>query len=149
MQYSFTKEIDDKKELYKNILNLNPFLLENNTNQINKIYEFLNSPKPLLLINGFLGTGKEPIVDHALTFKAQDTILLKYNCFETTILDDILLSFFDDFRKLTAQNIIQAPKAKFENFTQKITAYFDYINKPIVIVINSFEEIINFVNSGR
>ena len=142
MQYSFTKEIDDKKELYKNILNLNPFLLENNTNQINKIYEFLNSPKPLLLINGFLGTGKEPIVDHALTFKAQDTILLKYNCFETTILDDILLSFFDDFRKLTAQNIIQAPKAKFENFTQKITAYFDYINKPIVIVINSFEEIL-------
>lgn len=142
MKYCFTKELEDKKELYRNITDINPFLLENNNNQINKIFSFLNSQKPLLLINGFLGTGKDKIVSHTMAFRNENTILLTYNCFETTILDDILLSFFDDFRKLTAQNIIQTPKAKFENFTQKITAYFETIEKPVIIVLNSFEEIL-------
>lgn len=142
MKYVFTKELEDKKELEKNITGLNPFLLENNIKQINKIFAFLQSDKPLLLVNGFLGTGKDKIVTHTLSFKSEDALLLTYNSFETTILDDILLSFFDDFKKLTALNIIQTPKAKSENFTQKITAYFDSIQRPIIIVINSFEEIL-------
>lgn len=142
MAYCFTKDLEDKKELLKNVTNLNPFLLENNSNQVNKIFAFLNSQKQLLLINGFLGTGKTSIVNHVLQFKSKNSIVLRYNCFETTILDDILLSFFDDFRKLAAQNIIRVPKAKSENFTQKISAYFDVIENPVIVVINSFEEIL-------
>ena len=142
MEYCFTKGLSDKKDLSKSSADINPFLLENNTNQVNKIYNFLESETPLLLVNGFLGTGKEQVVAHTLNFKNPETILLYYNCFETTILDDILLSFFDEFRKLTAQGIIHSPKAKFENFTQKITAYFDSIEKPVIIVLNSFEEIL-------
>lgn len=142
MKYRFTKEISDKKDLYKNVTEIDPYLIENNANQIQKIYDFLNTDTPLLLVNGFLGTGKDKIVKHTLSFTNETAIKLYYNCFETTILDDILLSFFDDFRKLTAQNIIQTPKAKSENFTQKITAYFDSIEKPIIIVLDSFEEIL-------
>ena len=142
MVYRFTKELEDTKELLKNTTEINPFLLENNVNRVNKIFVFLNSPKPLLLINGFLGTGKKSIADHVLQFRNEDVISLSFNCFETTILDDILLSFFDDFRKLTLQNIIKVPKAKSENFTQKITAYFDAVENPFIIVINSFEEIL-------
>ena len=142
MEYCFTKGLSDKKDLSKSSADINPFLLENNINQVNKIYNFLESETPLLLVNGFLGTGKEQVVAHTLNFKNPETILLYYNCFETTILDDILLSFFDEFRKLTAQGIIHSPKAKFENFTQKITAYFDSIEKPVIIVLNSFEEIL-------
>ena len=42
----------------------------------------------------FLGTGKSSIANHCLTTAlAEDTIVLEYNCFETTILDDILLAF--------------------------------------------------------
>ena len=37
---------------------------------------------------------------------------------------------------------IEPPKTKSENFTQKINSYFESINKPIVVVINSFEEIL-------
>ncbi len=142
MDYNFIKNIEDKKELTKNITDINPYLLENNHNQVTKIYSFLKSEKPLLLVNGFLGTGKDKVVFHTLAFRNENAIVLYYNCFETTILDDILLAFFDDFRKLTAQGMIQSPKAKFENFTQKITAYFEGIEKPIIVILNSFEEVL-------
>ena len=138
----FIKEAADKKTIQKQDIGINPFLIENNLNQIEKIINFFNSPTPLMLVNGFMGTGKIMVVNQALSFLNEDVITLKYNCFETTILDDILLDFFDDFKKLTAQNIIQIPKAKTENFTQKINAYFDSIQKPIVIVINSFEQVL-------
>lgn len=89
-----------------------------------------------------MGTGKIYVVNQALSFLKDDVITLKYNCFETTILDDILLEFFDCFKRLTVQNVIEVPKARTENFTQKINAYFDSISKPVLIVINSFEQIL-------
>ena len=138
----YIKEAVDKKTIQKQDIGINSFLIENNLNQIEKIIEFFNSQTPLMLINGFMGTGKIMVVNQALSFLSEDVITLKYNCFETTILDDILLEFFDSFKRLTAQNVIQIPKARTENFTQKINAYFDSIKKPIVIVINSFEQII-------
>ena len=138
----FITEIADKKSIQKQDIGINPFLIENNINQIEKILDFFKSDKPMLLVNGFMGTGKIYVVNQAISFLNENVIKLKYNCFETTILDDILLEFFDNFKKLTAQNIIQVPKARTENFTQKINAYFDSIEKPIVIVINSFEQVL-------
>lgn len=137
----FIKEAIDKKTIQKQDIGINPFLIENNFNQIEKISNFFQSTSPILLVNGFMGTGKVLVVNQALSFLEQDVIVLKYNCFETTILDDLLLEFFDKFKRLTAQGIIQIPKARTENFTQKINAYFDSIEKPIVIVLNSFEQI--------
>ena len=131
----YIKEAVDKKTIQKQDIGINSFLIENNLNQIEKIIEFFNSQTPLMLINGFMGTGKIMVVNQALSFLSEDVITLKYNCFETTILDDILLEFFDSFKRLTAQNVIQIPKARTENFTQKINAYFDSIKKPIVIVL--------------
>lgn len=138
----FTAENIDKKTIQKQDLGINPFLIENNINRIEQIITFLNSRNKLLLVNGFMGTGKIMVINQALSFLKEDVITLRYNCFETTILDDILLEFFDNFKRLTAQNIIQIPKAKTENFTQKINAYFDSVTKPVVIVINSFEQIL-------
>lgn len=137
----FIKEAIDKKTIQKQDIGINPFLIENNFNQIEKISNFFQSTSPILLVNGFMGTGKVLVVNQALSFLEQDVIVLKYNCFETTILDDLLLEFFDKFKRLTAQGTIQIPKARTENFTQKINAYFDSIEKPIVIVLNSFEQI--------
>lgn len=138
----FIKEAVDKKSILKQDIGINPFLIENNFNQIEKISNFLTNPTSILLVNGFMGTGKILVVNQALSFLEPDVITLKYNCFETTILDDILLEFFDNFKKLTTQGIIQIPKAGTENFTQKINAYFDSIEKPIVIVLNSFEQVL-------
>ena len=138
----FIREIVDKKTILKQDIGISPFLIENNVNKIENILEFFNTPSPLLLVNGFLGTGKVQVVNQALSFLNENVITLKYNCFETTILDDILLEFFDNFKKLTAQGIIPIPKTKTDNFTQKINAYFDNTDKPVLIIINSFEQIL-------
>ncbi len=143
MKSAFIDGIIDKKNLLKNENgSINPFLLENNLTQIESIHSFLCSQKSLLLVNGFLGTGKTRVVNYALSFVSEPTIVLNYNCYETTILDDILLSFFEDFKNLALKNLIKQPKAKFDNFTQKIDAYFGAIDNPVVIVINSFEMVL-------
>ena len=138
----FITEAVDKKNIQKQNIGINQFFIENNLSQIEQIIQFLKSQSKLLLINGFMGTGKILAVNQALSFLNDNVVTLRYNCFETTILDDILLEFFDSFKKLTAQNVIKIPKARPENFTQKINAYFDSIEQPVVIIINSFEQIL-------
>lgn len=144
MQYKFLNIFLDPKELLaQSKTRIDPFLLENNANQIQKIYEFYKSNVNLLYVNGFLGTGKAKVVNYSLSFLSAETIILKYNCFNSTILDDMLLSFFKEFKKLAAQNIISEPKVKTENFAQRINSYFSQIEKPFVIVLNSFDEILD------
>lgn len=144
MQYKFLNIFLDPKELLaQSKTSIDPFLLENNANQIQKIYEFYKSNINLLYVNGFLGTGKAKVVKYSLAFLSAETIVLKYNCFNSTILDDMLLSFFKEFKKLSAQNIISEPKVKTENFTQRINSYFSQIEKPFVVVLNSFDEILD------
>ena len=143
MELRFTDENFDIKNLTKSELSgINQFLLDNNKKQLESLLEFYNNQTPLLLVNGFLGTGKTQIVNHSLKFLAQNAVVLEYNCFETTILDDILLSFFEDFKELTAKGIISQPKTKSENFNQKIATYFDSVNLPIIIIINSLESVL-------
>ena len=139
----FTNEDFDIKYLTKNELsNVNQFLLESNKKQLETILGYYNSDTPLMFVSGFLGSGKTQLVRHSFSFLNPDTIILEYNCFETTILDDILLSFFEDFKELIDKGIIVQPKIKSENFTQKITSYFDSITQPILIIINSLESVL-------
>lgn len=143
MQYKFLNIFLDQKELLIQAKETtNSFLLENNASQIEKIYEFYKSNINLLYVNGFLGTGKAEIINYSTTFLSPETIVLKYNCFNSTILDDILLLFFSEFKKLSSQNIISEPKIKTENFTQKINSYFSQIEKPFVIILDSFEAVL-------
>jgi len=143
MELQFTDKDFDLKNLTKPELSgVNQFLLENNKKQLEKFYNFYQSKTPLMLVNGYMGTGKTQITKHSLKFLSKEAIVLEYNCFETTILDDILLSFFEDFKKLTADGTIQQPKVRSENFSQKIASYFNSISLPIVIVLNSFESVL-------
>ena len=143
MQYRFLNIFFDQKDLLSQTkVSINPFLLENNSAQIEKIYNFYKSNVNLLYVNGFLGTGKADIINYSTSFLSEDVIILKYNCFNSTVLDDILLSFFRDFKNLSAQNIISEPKIKTENFAQKVNSYFSQIEKPFLIVLDSFEAIL-------
>lgn len=154
MQYKFLNFFLDKKDiLSQNNEMIDPILIENNASQLGDIYEFYKNERPILYVNGFLGTGKVQIINYSFNFLSEETIILKYNCFETTILDDIFLTFFEEFKKLEAQKIINTPKVKSENFNQKIHSYFSTIEKPILIVLDSFEalteenkkEIVDFI----
>lgn len=120
----------------------NSILLENNRGQIAKILEFLTSTNSVLLATGFLGTGKTSVLKDCLNALNEETVLLWANCYESTNLDDIFLEFFEEFKNLTSQDKIKVPQAKFENFSQRINAYFYSISKPIVIVLNSFQELL-------
>ena len=77
--------IDNKSFLKPDRSGINPFLLENNTKQINEIIQFFQGENKLLLVNGFLGTGKTRIVDHAAKFLNTQTVTLKYNCFVNSL----------------------------------------------------------------
>lgn len=136
----------EKPIIIKDIPNDSPFdsiLLENNEKQIEEVCEFLQDDnKKLMLVNGFRGTGKSSVINFVSTNLNRETLILRYNCFETTILDDMLLSFFDTFRNYTIQGKIVPPRIKTENFTQKINSYFNSITRPILIVIDSYDAIL-------
>lgn len=144
MQYQFLNIFLDKKELLKQKkYPINQFLLENNATQLEAIYDFYGDDSKILLINGFLGIGKVQVLNYSFNFLSSEALILRCNCFESTILDDILLTFFEEFKKLHSQKIINPPKTKTENFTQKINSYFSTIDKPFIIVIDSFEAVLN------
>lgn len=144
MKYEFLNIFLDSKDLLNQTKKkINPFLLENNISQIEQIYNFYKSEDSLLYVNGFIGTGKADIVNYSTNFLSSETIILKYNCFNSTVLDDILLTFFLEFKKLSSQGIISEPKVKSENFTQKINSYFSQINKSFVVILDSFEAILD------
>ena len=132
---------------------IDPCLLENNEKQIGQICEFLQGDKNLMLVNGFKGSGKTLVVDFAVSYMSLGALLLHYTCLETTILDDMFLSFFETFRTYSLMGKIVPPKIKVENFTQKIGSYFNTITRPILIVLDSFDdvmkgnkaEILNFI----
>ena len=131
----------------------NPYLIGNNEKQIEQICDFLQNDKKLLLLNGFAGSGKGEILDYTASHFNENVVLIKYMCLETTILDDMLLSFFESFRNYAIKGTITLPKGKVDNFTQKINSYFNAVTNPVVVVLHSFQailkenkkEILNFI----
>ena len=141
MNEQFINETIKINELPKDCI-YNRFFLANNEKQIEKMCSFLKSDLNIFLISGFKGSGKSLLCNFISDFINPQVYVINYRCFETTILDDLLLSFFDSFHKFVLQNRFQAPKIKAENFTQKIDSYFNSINAPILIVIKDFDEIL-------
>jgi len=130
-----------------------PYLIGNNEKQIEQICDFLQNDKKLLLLNGFAGSGKGEILNYTASHLNENVVLIKYMCLETTILDDMLLSFFESFRNYAIKGTITLPKGKVDNFTQKINSYFNAVTNPVVVVLHSFQailkenkkEILNFI----
>ncbi len=141
MNTDFIENVINIKDLPKDTIK-HLCLLENSEKQIGEICDFLQGDKKLCLINGFQGCGKTQVVNFITSKLNPDVYVIPYTCFETTILDDMLLSFFETFRGYTLQGKLFPPKLKVENFTQKINAYFNSITKPVVIVLNSYESIL-------
>lgn len=114
-------------------------LAENNKDEIEKIIKFFSSDKSLLVVSGFMGTGKTEIIKNITSQIDKNTLLLWANCYESTNLDDIFLTFFEKFKHLVSNGQINLPQAKFDNFSQRINACFSAISKNIVVVINSYQ----------
>ena len=108
------------KEISKDCT-IDTFLVENNEKQIEQICDFLMEDKNhLMLVNGFKGTGKTSIVDFVSMYLNSDVLVLKYNFLETTILDDLLLGFFDNFRTYTLKEKLFHQELKQKIFLKKL-----------------------------
>ena len=143
MKYQFIDDITDRKIFLKQDADpVTRILAENNNDQFLKMHEFFMYEKFLLLISGFLGTGKSSVINYFADFLRPETIVLMYNCYETSNLEDLLLALFEKFKTLEAENIIREPKMRSENFAQKINSYFISISAPIVVIIDSFEQVL-------
>lgn len=139
----FIENITDKKTFLNfQGAKIHPLVAENNLNQFMAMKDFFYSDCFMLLVNGFLGVGKSTVVDYFTNFLTPETLVLKYNCYETTILDDMLLSFFEQFKEFISEGIIQEPKMRSENFVQKMNSYFYSISSPITVIIDSFQDVL-------
>src|SRR5574344_480735 len=142
MKYNFLNMFLEENSLLKQKNSeINEFLVQNNELNIKNLYDFFKSDSRITCISGFLGTGKHEIANYALNFLSTDVITFQYTCFQSTMLDDILLDFFVKFKKLFSSKIVEEPKFKSESFAQKINTYFLKIERPFVIVLNYFGDI--------
>lgn len=143
MTQSFVTDFDINNLTKPFFENENRFLLENNKKQLESLFNFYSDIPRLMIVNGFIGSGKSQVIEHSKHFLGEDVVILEYNCFETTILDDILLLFYTELHELVVKGQIKQLKTKTDNFMQKIVSYFNELNKPVLIILNSFENILN------
>ena len=120
---------------------INPYLLKNDTGEIKKGIEFLESDDTFFYIYGFLGTGKRQFINYVSDFCTNEVIKLEYYCKASTVCDDILLSFLDKIEK----NPISTPVisgAKLITLPVKFQRYITGIKKPFLIILHSFDDIL-------
>lgn len=119
---------------------IHPLLLKNNDSEIKKAIEFLNSKEQFLYIHGFLGTGKRQFINYVTSFLQKDVLKLEYYCKESTVCDDILLSFIDTTEK-TAQSKAVNLNAKITTLAVKFQAQLTSLKKPVIIILHSYDDI--------
>lgn len=119
---------------------IHPLLLKNNDSEIKKAIEFLNSKEQFLYVHGFLGTGKRQFINYVTSFLQKDVLKLEYYCKESTVCDDILLSFIDTTEK-TAQSKAVNLNAKITTLAVKFQAQLASFKKPVVIILHSYDDI--------
>lgn len=102
-----------------------------------KLVNFVNSNASLFVLHGFMGSGKSAMVDFLPKITNDDVLCFRINCFESTNLDDVLLSIHTDFVNYHNQRKITLPKVDSTGFTDRINAYLKSINMPMLFIFDS------------
>lgn len=102
-----------------------------------KLVNFVNSDASLFVLHGFMGSGKSTMVDFLPKITNDDVLCFRINCFESTNLDDVLLSIHTDFINYHNQRKITLPKVDSTGFTDRINAYLKSINMPMLFIFDS------------
>lgn len=108
---------------------------------IQEIHDFLNSESDILYINGYSGSGKSSVLKHALNIFQADILKFHHLCFKNTVIDDILLSFYDTFRHYAIKQKISLKKNPETGFMEKVNFYFQNLDYPSVVIIDNFETV--------
>ena len=118
---------------------ISTLLQENSVAELKKIYDFYASEQSLLLLTGFGGTGKRLIIEHSEGFLAPNVLRVEFDCKAATVCDDILLYFIDIMQKTPDARKIFSPKI--ENFAKTLSRYISVSSFPILVFINSFDNV--------
>lgn len=111
------------------------------TGRIQEIHDFLNSDADILYINGYSGSGKSSVLKQAINLYGSDILKFRHLCFKGTVIDDLLLSFYDTFRHYAIKQKITLKKNPEEGFMQKVNFYFQNLDYPCVVIIDNFETV--------
>ena len=128
-------------------------ILEHDFETFSKILSFLNGNLSTFILHGFMGSGKSAMINLLPEVIHPSVLYFRVNCFESTNLDDVLLSLHTDFVKYHNEKKIVLPKVDSNNFTERINAYIRSGNSPMLFVFDSVDsekcplhaEIINFI----
>lgn len=143
MDYNFLdSSIDIENIILPESDKINPFLLKNNYADIVKAIDFWAAEGCLLYIHGFLGTGKRQFINYISSYLNQDVIKLEYYCKESTVCDDILLSFIDVIEKSSLAKAVNM-NSKITTLAVKFQQYVSSIKKPFVIILHSYDDILD------
>lgn len=141
MTYEFLdSKVDLNSIVFPNSEKINPILLKNNASELNKALNFLNSDETLLNIHGFLGTGKRQFINYICDFFNKDVVKLEYYCKAATVCDDILLSFINIIEEFQAPLLTSV---KISTLSMKATQYLMSLKMPFVIILHSFDDILD------
>ena len=119
---------------------INSCLLKNNQNDIKKAIEFLQSEDNFLYIHGFLGTGKRQFVNYVCEYLSKDVLKLEYFCKESTVCDDILLSFTNELESSTGIKTYNL-NAKITTLTVKFQQLINSTKRPMLIILHTLDNI--------
>ncbi len=120
---------------------IDSFLLKNCEVNLSKIYGFCQKPEDILIISGFLGTGKTRVIKHLLNYLDRDVCSFKIYCSKSLTLDDVLLSLWSQFISDTSNMDIAYKYRQTTSFQDKVSGYFTDFQKNIVITLFDFDSI--------
>ena len=119
---------------------INNHVQKNNESVLKKVFNFFQNDSKVLLINGFAGVGKKQISEHSLSYLDKDTIILKYVCTNSTLLDDVFLTFLSILKqKIPVTNSSELDAI--EDIRDKVEHFFSNSKLRFVFVFYNFESI--------
>ena len=141
MDYEYlNSSIERNNIILPNSDKINPFLLKNNQSEIIKGVDFIASKEKFLYVHGFMGTGKRQYVNYICEFLNKDVIKLEYYCKESTVCDDILLTFNEIIDNNSMSKAVNL-NAKITTLGVKFQQQISSIKKPFLIVLHSFDDV--------
>ncbi len=117
------------------------------TEQVDSLTEFCKKPhNGICFIEGKSGYFKTQLVKQSAMLLPDNFLIFTVKCFESTTLDDIFLTLFEELKKYSHQKKISFTKIETNSIAQRINKYLGHINLPSVIVIDSMQNVFNNTN---
>ena len=134
---------------------VNKFVLENNEHILSKLYGFCQKSDNILVVSGFIGTGKTSIVNHLLNYIDKNVYSFKINCSNSITLDDVLLHLWAQFISVAANSELGYRYRQTNSFQDRISGCFTESPSNIIITLfdfdlvqeNNISDIINFLTA--